>query len=217
MTVLKTADDKQPELDALEAIKQRPDVDRRTRGLIDDEIWSIRLGRKGENEAAYAIDFAYANRDSYAVIHDLRLRVGERVAQVDHLILNRVLDLWVCETKAFSDGAKVDDRGYWYRYAGSKSYGMPSPVRQNENHLTVLRDLFDSGAIDLPRRVVTIKPTLFPVVLLSNNARVTLPRSAAARAAIRGLETVIKVEELMERILESFDDDIRTLRAIPNS
>jgi hypothetical protein len=215
MTVLKHADDKQPQLSVLEALKRRADVDHRTRGRIDDEIWAIRMGAKGEEEAAYAIDFGYADRDSHVVIHDLRLEVGDRVAQIDHLILNRVLDLWVCETKAFSDGVKIDDRGYWERYAGRKTYGLPSPVRQNEDHVKVLRGLFDSGAIDLPRRVVTLKPRFIPVVLLSNSAKLTLPRTAAGRAAIHGLETVIKVEELRQRIYESLDDDVRALRAIP--
>jgi hypothetical protein len=215
VTVLKHADDKQPQIDTLEALKRRPDVDRRTIALIDDEIWAIRLGRRGEDEAAYAIDFAYKGRENHVVIHDLRLEVGDRVAQIDHLILNRVLDLWVCETKAFSEGVKIDDRGYWRRYAGGKTYGMPSPVRQNENHVQVLRELFDSGAIDLPRRLVTLKPTCRPVVLLSNSAKLDLPRSAAKRAAIHGLDTVIKVEELKQTIYESLDDDMRALRALP--
>jgi hypothetical protein len=94
---------------------------------------------------------------------------------------------------------------------------MPSPVLQNENHIEVLRDLFDSGAIDLPRRIgiVTLKPTYFPVVLLSNSAKLDLPKSRAARAAIHGLDTVIKSEELRKRIFDSFDDNIRAVRAIP--
>ena len=94
---------------------------------------------------------------------------------------------------------------------------MSSPVLQNENHIRVLRDLFDSGAIEVPRRMglVPIKPRYFPVVLISNSAKLDLPRSRAARQAIRGLETVIKSEELHKRILDSFDDNIRTLRAMP--
>ena len=76
MVLLKHADDKQPHLDALEALLGRPDVDRRTRTLIEEEIWNIRLGRKGEAEAAYDINFAYADSNNYVVIHDLRLEVG---------------------------------------------------------------------------------------------------------------------------------------------
>jgi hypothetical protein len=215
VTVFKQADDKQPQIDALTRLLERPHLDRRTRTAIDDEIWAIRVGARGEREAAYEIDFGYADSPNFAVIHDLRLEVKGRVAQIDHLILNRVMDAWVCETKAFSEGVRIDDRGHWYRYAGRKTYGMPSPVHQNANHVEVLKDLVDSGAIALPRRVVTLKPAWYPVVLVSNGAKIDIPKTAAARRSIDGLDTVIKVEELRDRIYNSYDDTMRTLRALP--
>jgi hypothetical protein len=42
MTVLKSADDKQPQLDALAALLERPDVDAHTRKRIQEEIWAVR-------------------------------------------------------------------------------------------------------------------------------------------------------------------------------
>ena len=54
---LKTADDRTPDIQALEALRRRPDVDARTARLIEDEIWSIRLGAKAESDAAYQLDF----------------------------------------------------------------------------------------------------------------------------------------------------------------
>ena len=46
---LKTADDPAPDIEALEALWRRPDIDARTARLIEDEIWSIRLGAKAES------------------------------------------------------------------------------------------------------------------------------------------------------------------------
>jgi hypothetical protein len=206
MTVLKTADDKEPQLRALDALLGRPDVDGRTRKRIEDQIWAVRAGIQGEREAAYAINFEYADRDSYIVIHDLRLEFGGRVAQIDHLLINVALDVWVCETKAFSEGVKIDERGHWYRYGGRFAHGMESPVKQNDHHVKVLKDLFDKGAIRLPRRIVTLKPNLLPVVLISNNARIDIPRSKRAAASIDGLETVIKIEQLVDKIRRSIDE-----------
>ena len=54
---LKTADDRAPDIEALAALRRRPDVDARTTRLIEDEIWSIRLGAKAESDAAYQLDF----------------------------------------------------------------------------------------------------------------------------------------------------------------
>jgi hypothetical protein len=206
MTVIKVADDKQPQLDALSGLLGRRDLTPFLRKRIEEEIWTRRAGIEGERDAAYEIDFYYGPRDGYLVIHDLRLEFGDRVAQIDHLLINRALDVWVCETKAFREGVKIDDYGEWYRYGGKPAYGMASPVEQNRRHVTVLRDMFDNGAVRLPRRVVTLKPTIFPVVLISNNARIDRPKTKKAAAAVDGLDTVIKVEQLVRKINKTFDD-----------
>jgi nuclease-like protein len=205
LTVLKVADDKQREIDALQALISRSDVNPPTKKRIEEEIWRIRAGMKGEKDAAYEIDFYYAAGDNHVVIHDLRVEFKGRVAQIDHLILNRAFDIWVCESKSFSEGVKIDEHGEWYRYGGRFARGMPSPVKQNARHVDVLRDLFDSGGVQLPRRFLTMKPNLWPIVLISNKARIDRPKSKRAAAAIDGLETVIKVERLVETINRSID------------
>jgi hypothetical protein len=201
MPILKHADDKQPTLAELAALTRRADLEPRTKKLIEDEIWAIRAGVQGEEEAAYEIDFHYGNGKHHAVIHDLRVEVNGRVAQIDHLIINRALDVWICESKAFSQGVKINEHGEWSRYGGGRAHGMPSPVKQNQRHVEVLRDLFDSGTVRLPKRGVTIKPNLMPVVLVSNKARIDRPKYAT----VDGLETVIKVERLLETINRSVD------------
>jgi hypothetical protein len=205
MTVLKVADSKEPQIAALTRLLERPDLDPRTQKRIHDEIWAIRVGIQGEREAAYEIDFHYADSDGHMVIHDLRLEFAGRVAQIDHLVMNRILDVWVCETKAFSEGVKIDDYGEWYRYGGRRAYGMPSPVKQNAHHVAILQGIFAKGEIALPRRIVTIRPTIFPVILISNNARIDRPKRKRGGEAIEGLDTVIKIERFVETIERSVD------------
>ena len=81
--LIKAADDKQPQIDELEALRTRPDVDAETKAHIDREIKNIRAGARGERDAAYQIDFDYAKESNRVVIHDLRLEVDGRVAQID--------------------------------------------------------------------------------------------------------------------------------------
>ncbi len=204
--LIKVADDKQPQIDALSALLTRPDVDAATRKPIEQEIRTVRAGAKGERDAAYEIDFHYRNRDIYMVIHDLRIEFGGRVAQIDHLLINRVLDVWVCETKAFSEGVKINEYGEWFRYGWGRAHGMASPVEQNRRHVAVLEDVFDKGPITLPRHLARLKPTLIPVVLVSNDARIDRPKGKAAAARVDGLETVIKVEQLVRTIERRFDE-----------
>ena len=67
MTVIKVADDKQPQIDSLTGLLDRPEVDARTRKKIEDETWALRAGIQGERDAAYEIDFEYASRNAYMI------------------------------------------------------------------------------------------------------------------------------------------------------
>ncbi len=62
-------------------------------------------------KAAYEIDFHHKASRNWAVIHDLRLEYRGRVAQIDHLLINRWLEFWVCESKHFSEGVAINEQG----------------------------------------------------------------------------------------------------------
>ena len=104
--LLKTADDKSGDIDALEALLGRPDLDARQRRAIQDEIWSIRLGAKAETDAAYQLDFDLRDNKNWAVIHDLRIELEGQVAQIDHLVISRMLEVFVCESKSYTGGVE---------------------------------------------------------------------------------------------------------------
>jgi Nuclease-related domain len=106
---IQPADDKQPQLDALAMLLERPDVDAPTRRRIEQEIGQVRAGAAGERDAAYEIEFHSADNVNRVTIHDLQLEVGGRVAQIDHLLLNRLLDTWVLESKHFAEGVSIND------------------------------------------------------------------------------------------------------------
>ena len=78
--LIKAADDKQPDLDALAALLDRPDVDAPTRRRIEQEIRRVRAGAAGERDAACEIEFHSADNVNRVTIHDLRLEAGGRVA-----------------------------------------------------------------------------------------------------------------------------------------
>jgi hypothetical protein len=202
--LIKAADDRRPDLDALAALLSRPGVDTETRARIDGELKRLRSGLHGERDAAYEIDFHYRGQDNVMVIHDLRIEFDGRSAQIDHLILNRALDIWVCESKSFVEGVKINEYGEWYRYYGGRTYGLPSPAAQNQRHVDVLRDVFGKGAIRLPKRVVTLKPRLVSVVLVSNSAKIDRPRGRKV-SSVERLDSVFKVEQLVRMIDKDID------------
>lgn len=198
--LIKAADDKQPQLDTLEALLSRPDVDAHTRRRIEQEIRTIRAGVSGERDAAYEIEFLFGNDRNRMTIHDLRIELDARVAQIDHLIINRVLEVWVCESKHFAEGVAVNELGEWVAFYGHRPYGIPSPVEQNRRHIAVLADVFAKGLVPLPKRLgITIKPQVSSLILVSSQARISRPKGGAA-ARVEGLDAVIKVDQRLRRV-----------------
>lgn len=203
--LIKSADDKQPQIAALEALLARPDADAEMRRRIEIEIKKVRAGVAGERDATYEIEFVLGRSPHWATIHDLRLEVGDRVAQIDHIVINHLLDVWVVESKHFSDGVAVDEHSEWVGFFGSRPYGIPSPIEQNRRHIDVLAAVFKSGQVPLPKRLglVTIQPAFHSLVLVSNHARISRPKSRAAAARVEGLDAVMKAEQF-GRHLDTF-------------
>lgn len=172
--ILKEADNKDTVVAALEALL--PHSDARQQKSIQRELACVRAGIKGENESAYLLDFEFRNSRNTLLVHDLRIEHNGRVAQIDHLLLNRWLEFYILETKHFADGLKVDEQGQFLRWNSyRKTYeGMPSPIEQAERHGAVLTDLISS--LDWSTRAgLRLTPTLKHRVLISPGARLMLP------------------------------------------
>jgi hypothetical protein len=132
----------------------------------------------------------------------LRIEVDGLGAQIDHLIINRMAEVWVCESKSFAEGVSINDHGEWSRWWQGRQTGMPSPIEQNRRHIHLLQRAFDQGLAPLPRRLglLPMKPRLRSLVLVSNDARISRPKRT-----VDGIEDVIKAEQLKARLIDEFD------------
>jgi len=212
--LIKSADDKQPDIDVLTALLSRSDLSASTRQKIEQEIRTIGAGIAGEREAAYEINFHYGDSNKLVVIHDLRIEVDGRVAQMDHLLLDRLLDIWVLESKHYAEGVGVNEQGEWVAFWNHHPRGIASPVEQNRRHVAVLRDAFDKGLVNMPRRLgAKLKPQMHSLVLVSSGARISRPKGRAEAARVYGLDTVVKVDQLATTI-EKQTDQMSALSAI---
>ncbi len=201
--IIKEADEKKSQIATLEALATRRDASPDVRKRIEQEIRNIRSGIKGEEEAGYEINFHFGASKNYAVIHDLRIEVEGRVAQIDHLLIGRFLDIWVCETKSFCEGIAINEQGECLRFYNNKPYGMASPFEQNKKHIMVLGSLFKTGMAQLPTRLgFAIKPNMSSVVLVSKNARISRPMTKIA-----GVESIIKSDQFRSMIDRATDGD----------
>ena len=194
--LIKQADDYS---DVLRALEQKANHGGPEAKRASDELRIRQAGLKGEKESAYLIDFDYARSANWAVIHDLRVEHDGRTAQIDHVLINRWMDVYVLETKHTWSGLKITDDGEVLRWAGRTYQGMPAPLQQNERHIEVLRDVL--AQVELPSRLgVRITPAFHSFVLVSSNARVDRPKRFDA-------SRVIKTDQLKKAIWRDIDGE----------
>ncbi len=207
---IKAADDKQPDINALEVLLSRQDVVGPKRRRIWHELRAIKAGERGEREAAYDIEFHYGANPNVMTIHDLRLECGGRVAQIDHLIITRRLQIWMCESKSVGAGVEINEYGEWMAYYGGGRVGIPSPIEQNKRHAMVLKDVLAKGLVTLPqRRGSRLWPEIKSVVLVSKSAGIARPRNRAVSRA-EGLDYVIKSDQLHTTIARAVPSNSAT-------
>ncbi len=199
--LIKAAEGHLGDIAVLERLLDRTDVPGATRKRIEAEIRQIQAGEKAERDAAYQIEVYFGPAENWATIHDLRLEVDELAVQIDHLIINRLAEIWVYESKSFAEGVSINEYGEWSRWWHGRPEGMPSPIDQNRRHIHLLERAFDEGLAPLPRRLglATMKPRLRSLVLVSDNARISRPSRK-----IDGVDDVIKAEKLKTRLFDSF-------------
>lgn len=187
--LLKSADNKDADVSILTNLLNHRNVPESKKQLIDRELRNIATGIKTEKEAAYEIDFHFGATKNLMVLHDLRIDVNGRVAQIDHLLINRLCQVYVLETKTFGSGLSINDKGEFSTTYDGRKIGIPSPIEQNARHIMVLRDAFKS--IGMPKRLgVSIQPSFLPVVLVSQKAVIERPNSKKSE-----IDSVIKLDQ----------------------
>jgi hypothetical protein len=185
--LIKSADSKELQITILQNLLVHDRVSAEKKQQIDRELRSLSIGIATERKAAFEIDFYFTPSKNVFVIHDLRLEVGGRVAQIDHLLMNRAFEVYVLETKTFSTGLSINERGEFSTFYDGREIGIPSPIEQNERHISVLKEAFK--AIGLPKRFgLTIQPSFHSVVLVSPKAVINRPKISPSNASVIKLD-----------------------------
>lgn len=190
--ILKSSTGRNEDLIVLQRLLEESNQDS-IKKKITQEIKNIRAGERGEKESAYEIDFHFASSNNIAVIHDIRLEHNGFVAQIDHLWINRLMQIYVCESKHFSEGISINDHGEFTAFYNKVPYGVPSPIEQNNRHIQILKNIFKDGSnLKIPMRLgMPIVPSFHSVILVSKNARINRPQKHFA-----GLENIIKTDSI---------------------
>lgn len=173
--IIKNIDDKSNDLKILNDYLKNDKIPKEYKSKIELEIKKIQSGLKGEKESAYEINFTLSAKKNIVIIHDLRLEIDNQVAQIDHVIINRLFEFYICESKNLSGGVSINDNLEFTGFYNNKPYSLPSPIEQNNKHIIILKKIFGE-IIELPKRLgMNIQPKYFNTVLISKNSRITHP------------------------------------------
>lgn len=208
--LIKQLDDRSHEVESLDRLIGREDIPRKLKDEMAKQLRLFKAGMRGEKDAAYEIDFHYGDTtQNWAVIHDLRIEHEGRIAQIDHILINRFLEFWVCESKSYSEGMSINEHGECAMYWQGRAKGIASPYEQNAKHIHVLESLCGTDILDIPKRLgLRIQPKFRGMILVSKTAKISRPASKGWWN-----EGIIKADQLRTHIEKKIDEEISPLMA----
>lgn len=141
--LLKRADDKSKRLALLQDLQNSEWLDTRQKKWLRDEFMRVRKGIQGESESAFFLDQYFKDGENHVVLHDLRFVVDGDVAQIDHLVINRGVGMYLIETKNYAGSVEINDHGEFTVDYDGERFGVESPIEQSRRHERVLQRLLE--------------------------------------------------------------------------
>ncbi|MCZ4314063.1 nuclease-related domain-containing protein [Comamonadaceae bacterium G21597-S1] len=172
--ILKSADDKSKRLALLEDLQRSTLLDFRQKKWLREELVRTRKGIKGEQDSAHYLDNYLGDTENLALMHDLRLVVDGEVAQIDHLVINRALGMYLIETKNYAGNLVINELGEYTVEYDDCRFGIPSPMEQSRRHERILAKLLER--LDIVGRTQKT-PDFHHVVMLHPKAVIQRPPS----------------------------------------
>jgi len=101
-------------------------------------------GDRQEQDVAFYLRRAFKDDGNILVLNDYRFTHNGETAQIDHLIVHRA-GFIIIESKSIYGEVKVNDQGEWSRSYKGRWSGMPSPIRQAELQMELLKDFLSDN------------------------------------------------------------------------
>ena len=175
--LIKSLDDKSKRLKLLEELQKSDLLDEHQKNWLNDQLRMCSPGIAGERDAAHYLDMSFSESKNHAILHDLRLEADGQVAQIDHLVVDRMLTFFLLETKTYKGDLHINDHGeFMVEYSDGARYGIESPLEQSHRHVTVLKKVLER--VGICGRAGT-KPTFVHVVMIHPKGIIHRPDTTA--------------------------------------
>ena len=119
---------------------------------------ALRLSKRWRSQSYQAVATSFRFPD-YHLLNHITLKHGDGSTQIDHILLSR-FGVFVIETKAHKGWlfASVDQRS-WTQVLFGEKFKFRNPIKQNQLHVRVVRELLDFLPADAIRSAVVFAGT----------------------------------------------------------
>jgi len=187
--------------------------------LIERELKRLNPAGNGGRTAAHFINFYCADRPDWAIIHDLKIESSGFATHIDHILINKFLDIHLFESRNYNDNIRIAADGEFLLFDGHQYHPVDSPIEENKKRTQVLADLLTENKI-LPRRLgIPLKPKISSYVLVSPGANIIRPPETAydtssvitadylTKTLLRQLERLKRAFERIKSLPKAFKTD----------
>lgn len=187
--------------------------------LIERELKRLDPQGNGSHSPSHFINFYCEECPDWAIIHDLKIESNGFAAHIDHLLINKSLDIHLFESRSYNDNIKITADGEFLVFDGHQYQSVNSPIAENEKRTEVLTDLLLENKI-LPKKMgFAPKPRISSYVLVHPAANVLRPPETVydtssvvsadylTKTLLRQLERLKRTIERIKRLPKAFNTD----------
>ncbi|EAW27126.1 putative orphan protein, partial [Alteromonadales bacterium TW-7] len=170
--------------------------------LINSNSAKIQAGQKQELDFAFYLRRAFKDHSQVFVFNDVKFKHKGETAQIDHLIAY-TYGFILIESKSITGEVTINEHQEWSRSYRGQWQGMPSPIKQVELQLALLRSLvIDNAPHLLPKLLSKLQQNFggrewHSICAISSNAIIN--RNNAPKTVE---ERLVKSEFIADKLLD---------------
>ncbi|WP_284892812.1 nuclease-related domain-containing protein [Cobetia amphilecti] len=188
--LIKDCDSREYDLLVLEVLAQDAALAAPERHKVLEALRAIRARQARRRALASQLDALLGTRDDWVVLHDVRLAQAEGVIEIDHLLINSLMQVWVLDASCFDLTLSITPFGELLAHSGRVSEGGETPSGEDgvmahavtpcplqtipERSRTIVQWLEASSLLPV-RLGMTLQPQLRYRIVVADAAQVSRP------------------------------------------
>lgn len=188
--LIKECDSREYDVLVLEVLAQDAALAGSERHQVLQALRTMRARQVRRRTLATQLDSLLGARDDWIVLHDLRLWQKDKVIEIDHLLINCLMQAWVLDASCFDLQLTITSFGELLTHTGGTDKASqseeasgdfqerlltPSPLLAITEHRRLFRDWLDVSGL-LPLRMgMTLQPQLLYRVVIADESQASRP------------------------------------------